>query len=233
MIELRDVSKVFRMGSERVEALKGINLKIEPGEVCCIVGTSGSGKSTLLNMIAGLEKPSKGQIIIKNYHIEKMNEIQVTNFRKKFIGFIFQSYNLLPTLSALDNVALPLVFAGISLKARRKLATEMLDAVGLGDRLGHRPNQMSGGQQQRVCIARALVNSPQIIFADEPTGNLDTSTTDEIMKLMIHLTRSKNRTLVIVTHDIETSVYADRMIHMRDGQISHVEHISNSNLVRR
>lgn len=228
MIELRDVHKVFRMGSEDVTALKGIDLEIHQGEICCIVGTSGSGKSTLLNMIAGLEKPSKGQIIINNTHIEKLNETQVTSFRQKYIGFIFQSYNLLPTMTALDNVAMPLLFAGVSKTKRHKKAREMLEAVGLGERIHHRPSEMSGGQQQRVCIARAFVNSPEIVFADEPTGNLDTATTDEVMKLMTHLSKSNNRTLVIVTHDIETSVYAERMIHMRDGSISHIEHIQNS-----
>ncbi len=223
MIEVNKLHKIYRMGNEKVEALKDVNLQIPQGEICCIIGTSGSGKSTLLNMLAGLEKPTKGEIIVKQKHIEKMNEIQVTLFRQKHIGFIFQSYNLLPTLSAIDNVALPLVFSGVSKRDRISAATKMLTAVGLEHRLSHRPSEMSGGQQQRVSIARAFVNSPEIVFADEPTGNLDTKTTDEVIHLMIRLSREKNRTLIIVTHDVETAVYADRVIRMRDGRIEHIE----------
>jgi len=216
------------MGNEKVVALNNISLNIKEGEICCILGTSGSGKSTLLNMMAGLEKPTKGEIIIKNKRIEKMNEKQVTEFRRKNVGFVFQSYNLLPNLTAIENVALPMVFAGASKSHRNKNAANMLKAVGLGDRLKHRPNQMSGGQQQRVSIARAFVAKPDIVFADEPTGNLDSKTTIEIMKLITEMAKKNNQTLVIVTHDEETSVYADRIIYVRDGNIEKVvENISN------
>lgn len=229
IIEIKDLRKIYRMGNERVKALDNISLHIKQGECCCILGTSGSGKSTLLNMIAGLEKPTKGQIIIKNKHIERMNEKQVTKFRQKHVGFVFQSYNLLPNLTALENVAMPMIFAGVSKKKREKEAKKMLSAVGLGDRFHHKPSQMSGGQQQRVSIARAFVGSPELIFADEPTGNLDTKTTMEVMELMIDITKKNNQTLIIVTHDIETSVYANRIIHVRDGLIESIENKEQEN----
>ncbi|WP_442781199.1 ABC transporter ATP-binding protein [Clostridium sp. ZS2-4] len=223
IIQIENLRKIYRMGNEKVVALDEISLEIQKGEVCCMLGTSGSGKSTLLNMIAGLEKPTKGSIVIKNKHIEKMNEKQVTNFRQKNVGFVFQSYNLLPNLTALENVSMPLVFAGMHREKRDKQAAQMLKAVGLGDRLHHRPSQMSGGQQQRVSIARAFVAKPEIVFADEPTGNLDTKTTFEIMELMVNMCREYNQTLIIVTHDQETAVYADRVIYVRDGNIEKVE----------
>ena len=224
IIEIRNLRKIYRMGKEKVVALDCINLEIHKGEVVCILGTSGSGKSTLLNMIAGLEKPSKGKIIIKNKQVHKMNESQVTKFRQKHVGFVFQSYNLLNNLTALENVAIPLVFGGESKKIREGKAKKILDLVGLKDRLSHRPNQMSGGQQQRVSIARAFVNTPEIVFADEPTGNLDTKTTMEIMDLMVGIAREHNQTLIIVTHDPETAVYADKIIRMRDGNIQSIEY---------
>lgn len=211
------------MGKEIVTALKGVNLTIQKGEFCCILGTSGSGKSTLLNMMAGLEKPTKGEIIIKGNHIEKMNEKLVTKFRQKYVGFVFQSYNLLPNLNALENVSIPLTFKGIPKKVRDKQAAKMLAAVGLKDRLFHKPNQMSGGQQQRVSIARAFVSRPEIIFADEPTGNLDTKTTNEVMKLISSMSKKNNQTLIMVTHDVETAIYADRIIYFRDGCIEKIE----------
>jgi putative ABC transport system ATP-binding protein len=211
------------MGNERVVALDNISLNIKKGECCCILGTSGSGKSTLLNMIAGLEKPTKGQIKIKGSRIEKMNEKLVTRFRQKNVGFVFQSYNLLPNLTALENVAMPMIFGGVSKKKREKEAKRMLTAVGLGDRLHHKPSQMSGGQQQRVSIARAFVGTPEIVFADEPTGNLDTKTTMEVMELITNIAKDNNQTLIIVTHDVETSVYANRVIHVRDGLIESIE----------
>lgn len=211
------------MGNERVVALDNISLDINKGECCCILGTSGSGKSTLLNMIAGLEKPTKGLINVKGNRIDKMNEKKVTKFRQKHVGFVFQSYNLLPNLTALENVAMPLIFTGMNKKKREKEAKRMLSAVGLGDRLRHRPSQMSGGQQQRVSIARAFVGTPEIVFADEPTGNLDTKTTMEVMKLITTIAKDNNQTLIIVTHDVETSVYANRVIHVRDGLIESIE----------
>lgn len=211
------------MGSERVVALDNISIDIHKGECCCILGTSGSGKSTLLNMIAGLEKPTKGLINIKGNRIDTMNEKKVTKFRQKHVGFVFQSYNLLPNLTALENVAMPLIFTGMSKKKREKEAKRMLTAVGLGDRLRHKPSQMSGGQQQRVSIARAFVGTPEIVFADEPTGNLDTKTTMEVMKLITTIAKNNNQTLIIVTHDVETSIYANRVIHVRDGLIESIE----------
>ncbi|GMQ62897.1 ABC transporter ATP-binding protein [Vallitalea maricola] len=230
IIEIKNLRKVYRMGNERVVALDNISLNIKKGECCCILGTSGSGKSTLLNMIAGLEKPSKGQIKIKGNRIEKMNEKQVTKFRQKNVGFVFQSYNLLPNLTALENVAMPMIFGGVPKKKREKEATRMLSAVGLGDRLHHKPSQMSGGQQQRVSIARAFVGTPEIVFADEPTGNLDTKTTMEVMELITNIAKENNQTLIIVTHDVETSVYANRVIHVRDGLIESIDSIDENEI---
>ncbi|WP_291579684.1 ABC transporter ATP-binding protein [Clostridium sp. UBA6640] len=223
IIELKNVRKLYRMGDEKIVALDNINLEIYQGEVVCLLGTSGSGKSTLLNMMAGLEKPSRGEIIIKNKHIEKMSENQLAAFRQKYIGFVFQSYNLLPTLSAMENVTLPLIFRSISSSKRNEKAKKMLEAVGLQKRLDHKPSQMSGGQQQRVSIARAFVGNPNIVFADEPTGNLDTKTTLEIMELITKMAKEQNQTLIIVTHDIEISCYADRVIYIRDGNVDKIE----------
>lgn len=202
LIEIRDLKKIYKMGIEKVVALGGINLDIYEGEILCLLGTSGSGKSTLLNMVAGLDKPTSGTISIGGIHIEKLSESQVTKFRRLNVGFIFQSYNLIKNLSAMDNVSLGLIFKGVPKKKRDELAKDILEKVGLGERLHHRPNEMSGGQQQRVSIARAFVDAPKIIFADEPTGNLDTNTSFEVMNLMCEMARKNNQTLIIVTHDI-------------------------------
>lgn len=215
------------MGDEKIVALKDINLTIYKEEFICLLGTSGSGKSTLLNLMAGLEKPTKGEIVIGKYHIEEMNEKQLAKFRQLYIGFVFQSYNLIPTLSALENVSLSLTFRGIPRKKREKAAKEMLKAVGLGNRLNHKPSELSGGQQQRVSIARAFVGNPKIVFADEPTGNLDTRTTIEVMDLITDMARENKQTLVIVTHDHEIAPYGDRIIHLRDGNIEKI--IDNKN----
>lgn len=223
VIRIKDVKKVFRMGNEQIHAVNGIDLKIRQGEVCCLVGKSGSGKSTLLNLIAGLEKPTSGEIIFNKKHIERMNEDQLADFRQKYVGFVFQSYNLLSTLTAMENVTLPLIFKNVPLKERNERAMEMLKAVGLEDRAHHKPHEMSGGQQQRVSIARAFINSPQVVFADEPTGNLDTRTTYEMMDLITGLASKNKQTLVIVTHDLELSDYADRMVMLMDGQIERIE----------
>mgnify|MGYP001631095484 FL=1 len=223
LIEIRDLKKIYKMGTEKVVALGGINLDIYEGEILCLLGTSGSGKSTLLNMVAGLDKPTSGTISIGGIHIEKLSESQVTKFRRLNVGFIFQSYNLIKNLSAMDNVSLGLIFKGVSKKKRDELAKDILEKVGLGERLHHKPNEMSGGQQQRVSIARAFVDAPKIIFADEPTGNLDTNTSFEVMNLMCEMARKNNQTLIIVTHDVETSVYADRIVDMRDGMITSIE----------
>ncbi|MDK8276406.1 MAG: ABC transporter ATP-binding protein [Peptoniphilus duerdenii] len=223
LIEIRDLKKIYKMGTEKVVALGGINLDIYEGEILCLLGTSGSGKSTLLNMVAGLDKPTSGTISIGGIHIEKLSESQVTKFRRLNVGFIFQSYNLIKNLSAMDNVSLGLIFKGVSKKKRDELAKDILEKVGLGERLHHKPNEMSGGQQQRVSIARAFVDAPKIIFADEPTGNLDTNTSFEVMNLMCEMARKNNQTLIIVTHDVETSIYADRIVDMRDGMITSIE----------
>ncbi len=222
-IEIRNLRKVYRLGTEKVYALKKIDLEINKGEICCILGTSGSGKSTLLNMLAGLEKPTRGDIFINGVNIAKLNERRLARFRQENTGFVFQSYNLIPQLNALENVGMPLMFKGIPKRLRNKKALHMLKAVGLTDRRKHLPNQMSGGQQQRVGIARAFVAKPNVIFADEPTGNLDTKTTIDVMNLMVEMCRTHNLTLIIVTHDIEIAAYADRIVHIIDGEITSVE----------
>lgn len=223
VIRVRDLYKVYRMGDTKVYALNGVDLDIRRGEFCAITGPSGSGKSTLLNMLAGLEHPSKGEIVIAGKHIEKLNEKQLVTFRRERVGFIFQSYNLIATMDAVENVALPLSFRGMGKARRAKRAKEYLKLVGLEKFMTHMPNQMSGGQQQRVGIARALAVDPQIIFADEPTGNLDSKTTMEVLKLMQTIVRERNQTLVMVTHDNNLATYADRIIKIIDGKIVSIE----------
>ena len=208
------------MGEEKVYALRGVNLDIQKEEILCLLGTSGSGKSTLLNMMAGLDRPSKGEIIINDkIHMEKLSEEKLTKFRQLNVGFVFQSYNLIPTLTATENVSLGLIFKGIKKQEREEKARAILERVGLGNRLDHKPSEMSGGQQQRVSIARAFVDAPPILFADEPTGNLDTNTSVEIMEMMCDLAKEHKQTLIIVTHDLETAVYANRIVELRDGKI--------------
>ena len=223
VIRVRDLYKVYRMGDTKVYALNGVDLDIRRGEFCAITGPSGSGKSTLLNMLAGLEHPSKGEIVIAGKHIEKLNEKQLVTFRRERVGFIFQSYNLIATMDAVENVALPLSFRGMGKARRAKRAKEYLKLVGLERFMTHMPNQMSGGQQQRVGIARALAVDPQIIFADEPTGNLDSKSTMEVLKLMQTIVRERNQTLVMVTHDNNLATYADRIIKIIDGKIVSIE----------
>ena len=223
VIRVRDLYKVYRMGDTKVYALNGVDLDIRRGEFCAITGPSGSGKSTLLNMLAGLEHPSKGEIVIAGKHIEKLNEKQLVTFRRERVGFIFQSYNLIATMDAVENVALPLSFRGIPKRERLKRAEKFMKLVGVGDQAKHMPNQMSGGQQQRVGIARALVVNPQIIFADEPTGNLDSRTTMEVLRLMQRIVKEQKQTLVMVTHDNNLASYADRRIRIVDGKIVGIE----------
>lgn len=223
VIEVRDLYKYYRVGDSIVRALNGLDFKIYQGEFCAIVGTSGSGKSTLLNMLAGLEKPTKGEVVISGKHIEKLTEDQLVSFRRDNVGFIFQSFHLLGTMNALENVALPLSFRGEKKEQRLKKADKMLDLVNLKKHKRHMPNQMSGGQQQRVGVARALVVDPKIIFADEPTGNLDSHTSEDVMKLMQKVVREQKKTLVMVTHDNHLAGYADRVFHIIDGQIVKVE----------
>lgn len=219
VIQVKGLYKIYRLGQERVRALNGVDFVINRGEFCSIVGTSGSGKSTLLNMLAGLEKPTRGEIVIAGEHIETKKENQLVAFRRKHIGFIFQSYNLLPTLNAIENVALPLTFQGVNKKNRTKRAIELLRLVGLSSHIKHKPTQMSGGQQQRVGMARALVVEPEIIFADEPTGNLDSVTSEEMMRLMRRVVYERSQTLVMVTHDDHLASYADRIIRIKDGKV--------------
>ena len=221
---MQHVRKVYRMGEERIVALDDISLTFEKGKIYCLLGTSGSGKSTLLNMLAGLEKPTSGTILFKGKPLERLSESQLALYRQKYIGFVFQSYNLLPTLTALENVTLPLIFRKIPKRKRTIAAKTMLKAVGLANRSRHKPSELSGGQQQRVSIARAFVNEPQVIFADEPTGNLDTRTTFEMMDLITGIARERNQTLVIVTHDTEISQYADCVISIRDGMVESISY---------
>lgn len=226
LIEIKNISKVYRMGQEKIIALNGINLNIANGEICCLLGTSGSGKSTLLNLIAGLEKPTNGTITINGKSIHNMSERNLAKFRQVNIGFVFQSYNLLSTLTALENVAMPLIFNKVPRSIRNKRALKMLKSVGLGNRVRHRPSEMSGGQQQRVSLARAFINNPRIVFADEPTGNLDTKTTQEMMDLIVGMVRKNKQTLILVTHDMGIAHYADRIIRISDGKIVDIEQVT-------
>jgi len=223
MIQVKDLYKVYKVGDTKVYALNGVDFTIYKGEFCAIVGPSGSGKSTLLNMMAGLEKPSKGEIVIAGNHIEKLSENQLVAFRRKHVGFIFQSYNLIKTLNALENVALPLSFRGVPKKIRNEKAKKYIKLVGLEKQMNHMANEMSGGQQQRVGIARALAVDPKIIFADEPTGNLDSKTTKEVLSLMQKIVKEQNQTLVMVTHDNYIAKFADRQFHIVDGKIFKIE----------
>lgn len=223
VIQVKNLYKVYRVGDSHVRALDGVNLEIYKGEFCSIVGTSGSGKSTLLNMLAGLEKPTKGEIIIAGEHMENKTENQLVKFRREHIGFIFQSFNLMGTMNAVENVALPLTFQGVDKDIRIKKASRVLDMVGLKEHKKHKPTQMSGGQQQRVGVARALVVNPEIIFADEPTGNLDSNTSKEVMELMQKVVREQKQTLVMVTHDNYLAGFADRIFHIIDGKIVKIE----------
>ena len=219
IIQTIHLKKIYRVGQERVAALNDVSIAIEPGEVCCIVGQSGSGKSTLLNQLAGLEKPTSGQVFIGKREISAMSEGELAVFRQKYLGFIFQSYNLLPSMTAAENVALPLMFKGVPRKERLKQAHEQLKLMGLTGRENHRPTEMSGGQQQRVGIARAFVADPEVVFADEPTGNLDTKTTREVMELFLRFAREKGTTIILVTHDRSLAEYCDRIVTISDGRI--------------
>ena len=216
------------MGEEKIKALDNINLTFEKGKIYCLLGVSGSGKSTLLNITAGLEKPTKGEIIFSNTHLETMNEKELALFRQRYIGFIFQSYNLMPTLTALENITLPLIFRKVPIKIRNRKAYTMLKAVGLEKRWRHKPSQLSGGQQQRISIARAFVGEPNIVFADEPTGNLDTKTTTEMMELICGLAHKYNQTLILVTHNLELKKYCHRVIYIKDGKIESVENLEEA-----
>ncbi len=219
MIEVRHVTKEYPVTDEKVVALDDINLTINKGEICCIFGPSGSGKSTLLNQLAGLEKPTRGGIRMNGTVISSLNESELAKFRQKNLGFIFQAYNLLPSMTALENTAMPLMFQGINKKTRNKAASYMLKQVGLANRMGHYPNQMSGGQQQRVGIARAFVAKPAIILADEPTGNLDSKSSKEVMDMIQAFAHRYHQTIVLVSHSPDAAKYADHIVHLFDGRI--------------
>ncbi len=227
MIEVKNIRKIYRMGDERIKAVDDVSFDVYDGEFCCLTGTSGSGKSTILNLLAGIEKQTSGEILLRGKSITAMNESQLARFRQSSLGFVFQSYNLIGTMTAIENVELPLVFKNEGAKKRKKAAMEMLKKVGLEKRMNHKPSEMSGGQQQRVGIARAFVGKPRIIFADEPTGNLDTKTTAEVMDLIKAMARENKQTIVMVTHDPTLTKYADKVIRISDGKI--VEMYTNDN----
>jgi len=218
LIETVDLWKTYVMGSEEIHALRGVSIQIERGEYVAIMGPSGSGKSTLMNLIGCLDTPSKGSYLLNGKKASQMNDNELARIRNEEIGFVFQTFNLLPRATALRNVELPLVYAGIAGKEREQLARAALEKVELGSRMNHRPNELSGGQRQRVAIARALVNNPSILLADEPTGNLDSKTGVEIMALFDRLHKAGN-TIVLVTHEPDVAAYAHRSIHIRDGQV--------------
>lgn len=218
LIDIRDLVREYVLGGDVIRALDGVTLNIQHGEFVAIMGPSGSGKSTAMNMIGCLDLPSSGQYILDGYDVKGLSEDQLAELRNQKIGFVFQNFNLLPKTTALENVELPMLYAGVTARQRRQRAVEALERVGLGDRLGNRPNELSGGQQQRVSIARALVNQPALILADEPTGALDSHTTEDILRLFEELHHQGN-TIVIVTHEDEVGRHAKRIVRFRDGRV--------------
>jgi len=219
VVEAKDLKKVYVMGDVEVHALRGLSIQIEAGEVLSIMGPSGSGKSTLMNTLGCLDRPSSGDYYLDGESVAEMNDDQLADIRNRKVGFVFQSFNLLPRATALSNVELPLRYASVSGKDRRERARAALEAVGLGDRIHHRPSELSGGQQQRVAIARAIINDPAIVMADEPTGNLDTKSGDEIMQVLLNLNKELATTLIIVTHDPEVAEQTNRVVTIRDGVV--------------
>lgn len=218
LLEIKDIKRDFKLGSEILHVLKGIHLNIEKGEYVALMGPSGSGKSTLMNILGCLDTPTSGEYILNGKDVSKLSDGELADIRNKEIGFVFQTFNLMPRTTALDNVALPMVYAGIGKEKRRERAREVLELVGLGDRMMHKPNELSGGQRQRVAVARALVNYPSIILADEPTGNLDSKTSHEIMGLFNEI-HQKGNTVILVTHEEDIAQHAHRIIRLRDGLI--------------
>lgn len=218
LIETENLWKTYKMGSEELHALKGVNLNVEKGEYLAIMGPSGSGKSTLMNLIGCLDTPSQGSYVLNGKQVAKMNDDELAHIRNREIGFVFQTFNLLPRATALHNVELPLIYNGTDSKTRIEKAKHALEMVDLADRMGHKPNELSGGQRQRVAVARALVNNPSIILADEPTGNLDTKTGEEIMGLFARL-HIEGNTIIVVTHEPDIALHANRVIYIRDGNI--------------
>jgi putative ABC transport system ATP-binding protein len=219
IISVRNIRKVFRVGEIDVEALQGVNLEVPRGEFLAVVGPSGSGKSTMFHILGGLSKPTSGEVIIDGNMMSGMSQSELTNLRKKFVGFVFQKYNLLPTLSANDNIEIARTIAHTNGEPRDPWFLEILDMLGIAHRLHHKPKALSGGEQQRVAIARAIVNHPAILLADEPTGNLDTKNSDAVLSLLRELNRRKGQTILMITHNPEAAEIADRIVHMRDGQI--------------
>lgn len=225
IIRLEDICRIYRVGSQEVRALDGVSLSVYKNEYVAIMGPSGSGKSTLMNILGCLDSPDSGRYILNGTDVSEMDDGELADVRNREIGFVFQSFNLLPRYNALENVALPMVYAGVPAGERREKAAQALRSVGLEDRMDHRPNELSGGQRQRVALARALINSPSIILADEPTGNLDTHTSVEIMRLFDEIYRNGN-TVIVVTHEEDIAAYAHRVIRLRDGRVeSDTEHV--------
>ena len=229
LIELRDVERIYRMGTEEVRALDGVSLTVRPNEYVAIMGPSGSGKSTMMNIIGCLDSPTRGHYVLNSQDVSDMSDDELARVRNKEIGFVFQTFNLLPRVNCLQNVELPLVYADIRKSVRREMAADALTKVGLGDRMNHKPNELSGGQRQRVAVARALVNNPSIILADEPTGNLDSRTGEEIMHLFELLYRRGN-TLLVVTHEEDIANHARRTVRLRDGLIESDVQVDNPTL---
>jgi len=227
LIQTNNLTKVYKMGTEEVHALRGVSTSIDKGDYVAIMGPSGSGKSTLMNLIGCLDTPTSGTYVLNGRQVADMNDDELALIRNKEIGFVFQTFNLLPRATALHNVELPLIYSGTSAETRLDMAKRALDMVDLSDRMSHRPNQLSGGQRQRVAIARALVNNPSLILADEPTGNLDSKTGVEIMGLFDRLHQAGN-TIILVTHEHDVAQYADRILHIRDGEVERDETVQKS-----
>ncbi len=222
LIELKNVWKIYKMGDNEVDALKDISLKINKGEFVAVVGPSGSGKSTMMNLIGCLDLPSKGELFLNGKDISKLSESNLANLRGRSIGFIFQQFNLIPTLTALENVTLPMMFQNIDPQLRFETGSKLLTKFGLTQRMSHKPNELSGGQSQRVAISRALSNNPDLILADEPTGNLDSKTGEEVMDFLTEIHKKEGKTIVLVTHDLDLVHHAERVIYLKDGSIEKV-----------
>jgi putative ABC transport system ATP-binding protein len=232
VIELQDITKVYQMGEVEVHALRGVSLKVEKGEILTIMGPSGSGKSTMMNIIGCLDQPTAGTYLLEGRDVGHLHDDDLATIRNRRIGFVFQTFNLLARTTALQNVTLPLIYAGIGRAERRERAREALEAVGLGHRLNHMPTELSGGQQQRVAIARALANNPSIILADEPTGNLDSESGADVMAVLQGLNRERGMTVVLVTHDPMIARHTERIVHLYDGQITHNEMVGEPLVAR-